>query len=388
MSIMPKINRQNRQKHVAILLETSNEYARGVLNGAKKFLRENTRWSVLLRLQERDNVDLTGLSNWEGDGIFARIESKEMADFVKMKNIPTVDLGAFRMLENVPRFEVNDRSFAKLAAEHLISKGFKYFGFCGNSKYIWSNRRYEAFNELTTSAGECFFFDIHAHKEQSLEERVAIEEWLKILPKPIGILACYDRIGLQLLEACRDAKIAVPESVAVLGIDNDELICEISTPALTSVIPNTIKTGYEAASLLDRMMNGEVITKYEYLHEPLGIQVRQSTDVFVTNDEVIAKALHFIRNNACSGISVSDVIATTPLSRRAFEKRFFKIARKTPHAEILEVKMNFVKRLLEETELSLEEIANRSGFAHPEYLSVAFKREISVTPSEYRKFSR
>jgi LacI family transcriptional regulator len=215
-----------------------------------------------------------------------------------------------------------------------------------------------------------------------------MKEWVKSLPKPIGIMAAYDRLGLQLLEACRDAGIPVPESVAVLGVDNDELICELSTPALTSIIPNTRQTGYEAAQTLDRMMNGEIISKLEHSYEPLGIQVRQSTDVLATNDEIIAGALHFIRNNACSGIGVNDVLATTPLSRRAFEKRFQKAIGKTPHAEILAAKLNFVKRLLKDTELSLEEIANRSGFTHPEYLSVAFKRETSVSPSEYRKFNK
>lgn len=377
--------RQNRQKEVAFLLEGSNKYARSILNGAQKYLSEQTNWSVFLRERDKDWLNLQDLLKWEGDGIFARIETKEMAEFIKKKQLPSVDLSAYRLLPDVPFFENNDRSIAKLGADHLISKGVKNFAFCGYSKYIWSRKREEAFREFVEKEGCYYFFDTMGYGRLGIDERIAMSNWVKGLPKPVGIMVCHDRLGLQLLEACRMAEIYVPESVAVLSVDNDDIICELCTPTLTSIILNANTIGYQATKFLDRLMNGEKITQYEHRFDPLGIKVRQSTDILATNDVVVTNALRIIKNNACHGIKVSDVLEAVPLSRRAFEKRFYKVVGRTPHEEILNVKMNLIKRLLTETELSLEEIANRSGYPHPEYMSVVFKREFSVTPSEYRK---
>jgi LacI family transcriptional regulator len=173
--------------------------------------------------------------------------------------------------------------------------------------------------------------------------------------------------------------------VAVLGVDDDHLVCELSKPTLSSVMPDTKRTGYEAASLLDRMMDGEQVnTDQPLITQPLGIRVRESTDTLAIEDEEVAKALQYIRRHATANIRVTDILRQVSLSRRALERRFKKWIGHTPHEEIQRVRINRIKQLLSETELSIHEIAERAGFEYHEYMAAAFKRETGVTPTEFR----
>jgi LacI family transcriptional regulator len=209
--------------------------------------------------------------------------------------------------------------------------------------------------------------------------------WIRKLPKPVGVMACYDLRGVQALEACRRAVIAVPEEVAVVGVDNDEVLCELSHPPLTSIIPNTHRTGHEAAALLDRLMGGARIEPgATHLIPPLGIATRQSSDVLAIEDPHVARALHYIRQHACEGIKVTDVLRALPQSRRILENKFIKLIGRTPHEEILRVRLDRVKQLLHGTRLSLAEIAGRTGFNHVEYLTVVFRNKVGLPPGKYR----
>lgn len=214
-----------------------------------------------------------------------------------------------------------------------------------------------------------------------------LSQWLQGLAKPVGIMACYDIKAQQILDVCRELDLAVPEQVAVIGADNDDLLCNLSDPPLTSVIPNSHRAGYEAARLLDRMMSGQEVQNDGVLVRPLGIHTRQSTDTLAIEDADIAAAVRFIRQHATEGIQVGDVLKAVPLSRRVLESRFRKILGRTPHEEIVRQRISRVQQLLSETELSLREIAERSGFEHPEYLSVCFKQATGQSPSQFRKAS-
>ena len=213
-------------------------------------------------------------------------------------------------------------------------------------------------------------------------------QWVEHLPRPIGIMACYDIKAQQLLDVCRELDVAVPEEIAVVGVDDDRLLCDLANPPLSSVIPNSHRTGYKAASLLDRMMAGKDVLQEAHLIEPLGIQIRQSSDTLAIDDPDVAAAVRFIREHATAGIDVSDVLQVVPLSRRTLESRFRRIVNRTPHQEIMRVRIERVKRLLSDTNYSLAEIAGRTGFEHVEYLSVAFKREVGQTPREFSRNAR
>jgi LacI family transcriptional regulator len=372
-----------RQPKVALLIEMSNAYARGVLQGVVRYIREHESWSFYLVEQSRGEDPPSWLSHWDGDGVIARIESKKIARVIAGCKLPTVDVSAARHLSALPWVETDDRAIAKLAADHFLERGFKNFAYCGARGFLWSRWRGEHFLELLKAAGyRCPIF--MPSGQQSDEQIAAIEKWLKRLPKPVGVFACYDVRGQQILDACRNAGLAVPDEVAVLGVDNDELLCELASPRLSSVTPDTHRTGYEAAALLARMMKGERPGAIELRIVPLGIECRQSTDVLAIDDRYVAQAVRFIREHACDPIQVEDVLRAVPLSRKALETRFKKLLNHTLHDEIVRVRIGRAKQLLADTDLTLTDIATRTGFEHAEYFSVAFKRETNSTPGTYR----
>jgi LacI family transcriptional regulator len=213
----------------------------------------------------------------------------------------------------------------------------------------------------------------------------AIEKWLRRLPKPVAVFACYDIRGRQVLEACRRAGIEVPDQVAVLGVDNDDLLCGLASPPLSSIIPDAAGAGRLAASLLERLMRQVRLEHEEWLLAPLGIVTRQSTNVLAIDDDLVVAAVRTIRDHACRGIKVADVVASLKTSRRVLEHRFVQRIGHTPHEEIARVQFRRVEQLLRETDLPLAMIAARCGFQHPEYMTVAFTRRYGLPPSRWRK---
>jgi LacI family transcriptional regulator len=220
------------------------------------------------------------------------------------------------------------------------------------------------------------------------DQRDSIRSWLQKLPKPAGIFACYDACAQQLLEICRYYGILVPEDVAVVGVDDDELLCELSSPPLSSVILNSRRTGYVAASLLHQMMNGIPVDRRKYAIASLGVRKRVSTDILAVEDALVAQAIAFIRDNSQHNLTVDDVVHSVPLSRRALETRFKNAVNRTPHQEITRVRANAIRELLYVSDMTLSELAEILSFEHPEYLSVFFKKETGMTPKQYRDEAR
>lgn len=382
--------RLNSAPKIALLIETSNAYARGLLRGIVAFIRERGTWSIHLSEHTRGDKAPSWLSSWNGAGIIARIENPAIAEALRPLKVPIVDVSAARLIPSLPWFETDDGAIAHLAAEHLLERGFRNFAYAGDNRFNWSKWREEHFvNSLRASGHSCAVFAGPGKGSRGDDEETnELAEWIRGLPKPVGVMACYDFRGQQVLNACRRIGVAVPDEVAVIGVDDDELLCELSNPPLSSVIPNTYRTGYEAAALLDEMIAGRRFKGEAHLIAPLGVATRQSTDVLAIHDRNIARALHYIRNHACNSINVQDVIKAVPQSRRLMEKRFVKFIGRTPHQEIIRVQLERVKQLLTQTDLSLDAIAERAGFAHVEYLSVAFKRETGMPPSKFRLLNR
>ena len=378
-----------KRLQVALLIETLNAYARGLLRGIHAYLRENQQWSVYLPEQGRGAAPPDWLKRWRGDGIIARIENLAIANAVRAKRLPTVDVSAWRFLPKLPCVETDNEAIAQLAFDHLRNCGFKNMAFCGDERFQWSRERREAFGRLAVEAG--FRIDIYppAHDGRVRpaswqEEEKQLAAWVRQLAKPCGAMACYDIRGWQLLEVCRSAGVAVPDEVAVVGVDNDDLLCNLSEPPLSSVIPDADRAGYQAATLLDRMMLTGQMADGLHLLKPTGMVIRQSSDVLAITDPNVSLAVRFIRDHAAEGIKVGDLLRAVPVSRRILEARFKKLLGHSPHDEILRVQLQRVKQLLEETDLPLKAIADRAGFKHVEYLSAVFKRQIGQPPGEYR----
>lgn len=384
------MSRTRRRKNVALLIESSNRYARELLHGIHSFVRERFSWSIQLTEQGRGQLPITWLENWSGDGIIARIETPEIAAAVRAKGIPTVNVSATQLMSECVSVISDSRVATQLAVEHLMERGLKHLAFCGDARFGWAETHSQNFREhVERTGGTCSVFPVALDDAQHVDrERSRLADWLRKLPKPVGLMACYDIRAQQLLDLCRELGLQVPEQVAVIGWHNDELLCELCDPPLSSVIPNARRAGYEAAVILDDLMAGRFIAPEARLIAPLGVATRQSTDVVAVNDPHVAAAVRFIREHACDGIAVSDVVKAAATSRTLLERSYKKSLGSTIHDGILNTRIDRVKQLLSETDLSLRIIAERTGFEHPEYLSVAFRKRTGVSAKDFRHEAR
>jgi LacI family transcriptional regulator len=232
--------------HVALLVETSNAYARGLLGGIRSYVTDRGGWSIYLAEHSRYETDFSWLENWQGDGLLARVESEETAAFIERIGLPTVDLSAGRLLPQLPGVETDDAEIAKMAVDHFTERGLTHLAFYGDERFQWSLERAEAFERHARQRGS----QAHVHSSRldgsRAVDRARLAEWLIALPKPVGVLACYDSAGQEVLEACALAGLAVPDVVAILGVDNDELIVNLTSPPLSSIEPDVAATGYLA----------------------------------------------------------------------------------------------------------------------------------------------
>ena len=374
--------------NVAVIVETSNSYARGILRGIHDYARTR-RWTLHLTEHGRHEIDESFAGDWKFDGIVARIETDRMARIIAAMAVPTVDVSAARLLPGIPWVETDDEAITGMALKHLRDCGLQNFAFFGDPFYNWSIWRQQAFERMLgpSDRGGVSIFNLPVRQEPRVRwwtQREAIRTWLDSLPKPVGVFACYDGCGQQLLEICRYYEIKVPDDVAIVGVDNDELLCEITTPSMSSIAPNAFRAGACAAQILDRMLHGEALSDAKHAIAPLGVRKRVSTDVLAVEDRHVAEAVAFIRGNAHRNIGVEDLLGAVPLSRRVLEARFRKALNRTPHQEIARVRTDAVRDLLLETDMSLSQISEALGIKHPEYLSVFFKKETGTTPREYR----
>lgn len=382
----PQPARLQQTPRVALLIETSNAYARGLLTGVEDYVLGHGPWSVYLGEQTRGDRPPDWLAKWDGDGIIARVENARIARVLEQVRAPVVDVSSFHFLPRTPTVTTDNPAISRLAVQHFTERGFRHFAYCGDARFAWSIARGEYFSlPLRGSGHGCSVYPQRKARIGSDAETDHIMQWLRRLPKPLAVFACYDARGQRVLEACRRASLAVPEEVAVLGVDNDELLCALSPPPLSSIILNARRTGWEAAALLAVRMRGGAVAQTTHFIPPLGVATRQSTDVLAVDDPPIARALHYIREHACEGLGVEDVLRHCPMARRTLESRLKVLLGRSPHEEIQRVQLNRVKELLTGTDLTLSEIAGRAGFRHTEYLSVVFKRELGTTPIAFRK---
>jgi len=382
----------SRAPHILLIIETSLAYGRGVLQGISRYVVAHRPWSMYLDQRELLAQPPAWLESWEGDGIICRSTTRELATHIRRMHIPIVDLCDVYDDLGLPRISTNHHAVGQMAAAHLLERGFRQFAFCGFSGHDWSLRRRDGFLDAMREAGcECALFESpwETTRDHSWEEQQqGIGDWLSQLPKPLGVLASNDLRGQQVLDACRREDLAVPEAVAVIGVDNDDLLCGLCAPPLSSVILNSQRVGYEAAAMLDRLMRETPDEPPHLSIEPLGVMTRQSTDVLAIDDPLVASAVKYIREHACQGIAVEDVLKHVPLSRSILEKRFRKFLKRSPQEEIRNVQLKRIKELLAKTDLSLEQIAHLAGYEHSEYMSVVFKREVGQTPGNFRRVAQ
>jgi LacI family transcriptional regulator len=374
--------------HVALIIETSVVYGREILKGISRYLEIHGRWSVFLDERELDAPPPEWLLDWSGDGVICRSTTPALAEGLRSRGFPVVDLNDRHGDLGLPRIASDMAAIGRSAADHLLRRGFSRLAYCGFEGEAWCDARLAGVAErgAPVSVLRTPWRGLREHAWQ--RERDLIGEWLRDLPRPLGVVACNDVRGHHVLDACRTLGLAVPEEVAVIGVDNAETFCALCDPPLTSVVPNAQRIGYEAADLLHRLMRGEPAPPGTLLVPPRGVATRQSTDSVAIEDAVVARAARFIRENAHRPIGVEDVLARTGVSRSTLERRFRAALDHSPHDEILRARLKRVKTLLKETDWTLARIAEASGFDHPEYMMVQFKRETGQTPSQWRSTDR
>ena len=379
------------KRSVALVIETSNEYARGLLRGILRYQQEHEKWTIDLPEQHRGADPPRWLRTYSGHGIIARIETKSIARAVRATQLPAVDVSSAREVPNIPWVETDDTKIAQLAVRHFLEKGFRHLAFCGEVSFNWSSWRRDAFVAEAKRAGiNALVFDVGDETTGTTwpHTRRRLMRWLVQLPEPCGLMAAYDSLARRLVDLCVQASRPIPESIAILGVDDDPLLCQLATPPLSSIIPDSEGAGYAAAEQLDAIMSGKKIQRLKTLLPPLGIATRQSTDTLAVDDQNVSKAAHYILAHACNGIQVGDVVEQTKLTRRTLETRFKKVLNKTPHELITITRLSKAERLLRETALTLDQIAGRCGLEYPEYLSVLFRKHRNMTPGEFRQQRR
>jgi LacI family transcriptional regulator len=376
-----------------LIIDTSGVYGRRILSGLTHYLRSHSPWSICLDPRRRLEASPPHwLTDWHGEGIICRSITPQFVRRLRKLKIPIINLNDSWADLELPSIRSDDDAIGRLAAEHLLERGFRCLAFCGFTGHDWSRKRREGLTAALGQRGKlCGEYESpwdgpHGHPRE--QEQDAMARWLRTLPRPLGVLACNDVRGQQVLDACQRVNLVVPEEVAVIGVDDDTLLCELCNPPLSSVVPNPERIGYEAAALLDHLMAGGRPAQQEQLVPPLGVLARQCTDAFAIADADIAAAARYIRDHACAGITVQDVLKRVPLSRTMLERGFRKYLGHSPQAQIRSMQLKRVKQLLAETDLPLERIAALSGFHYPEYLSVSFKRTTGQTPGGYRRQAR
>jgi LacI family transcriptional regulator len=381
--------KRRSRPHVCLIVETSLGSGREMLRGIAQYVREFGPWSIYHEPRSLSDAVPTWLKNWRGDGILVRLQNARITEAVLATGLPAVDLLGAAAHPRIPLVHVDDDALARLAAQHLLDRGFRHFGYCGLAETNWSGQRQRAFVREVAAAGcGCSVYELpdQVHTEQTWETaQEDLAQWIRSLPQPAGVMVCHDPIGQRVLEACRRANVAVPEEVAVIGVDDDKPICEVSDPPLSSVIPGFRQIGYEAARLLDQIMNNGPPPTSPVYFTPIGIAARQSTDILAVEDRDVADALRFIRQNAHEPIGVDDVVRHVSLSRSGLKRRFRGVLGRSIHDEIIRARIKRVREMLAETDLPVAMIAKQTGFRHREYMGVVFKSHMGQTPGQYRR---
>ncbi|WP_128545147.1 AraC family transcriptional regulator [Larkinella soli] len=377
---------------IILLIDFAEEYSKSLLKGITRYSREHGPWVFCrMPLYYRETIGIDGIlkwaQEWEADGIIGQLyNDRNIGKFVEA-GIPVIAQDFNERFTEIPNITGAHREAGAMAADYFLKKGFKNFAFYGFRDIVWSRERGEGFEQrIRGMSYPVHFFEHLTDRSSELwyYKPSALSQWLQSLPKPVAIMACDDRQGQHITEACRHSGIRIPEEVAVLGVDNDELICELSDPPLSSIVQNAEKGGYDAARLLDHMIRHGVHDFYDIIVNPLQVITRQSTDIYATHDDYIASTLKFIHQNVDRNLQVDEVVRQVPLSRRALEKRFQDITGYPIYKYIFNLRMEKFTRKLLETDQTVFEIALDMGLSDSKNIARQFRQAKGCTPIEYR----
>jgi LacI family transcriptional regulator len=385
---------------VAVILDAARPYDRLIIGGVAQFVREHAQWR--LYVEEDPLQKLPDLAHWHGHGIIANFDDRRVARAICGLDIPIVGVGGgygwHDPASGVPYIYTDNAAIGRLGAEHLLACGFEHLAFYGYPKTAtsgWSEERAEAFAAACRDAGRSctVFTGRHGTARRWEELQRDLTAWVGRLPKPVGLMACNDVRARHVLEACRTLGLRVPHDVAVLGVDNDEMICELTDPPLSSIDQAARRIGYEAAAVLDRLMaeapagrRGRRVAAAatRIVVPPIGVIARASTDTMATSDDAVVRTLQSLRDRPWRKPDVAALAADACVSRSTLEKRFKAIVGRTIHEEFVRLRLTGIRRLIADTDLPLKTIAARSGFPSVQYMTTFLHRHTGITPARLR----
>jgi len=368
----------DRGRSVAVCIDTRDGAGRNRLHGVAQYVRRHG-WRMLL-VRQGGPAAAREVARLAPDGIVAYIADRRLLAVARRLVIPLVDtaLGELAVALTV---SVDNAAIGRLAAEHLQQAGLRHFGYCGVAGRHASEERRTSFAAALADHALPSFAEPVGEGESGLEP---LMRWLKGLPKPVGLLVFDDKLGERVLTACRWARLAVPHQVAVLGIGDDELMCEVSLPTLSSVRLPTPRLGFEATRLLATAMARKQIRTPHLKLQPIDVVTRGSTDLVAVEDELVKAAVQFIRVQAGKLIGSEQVALAGNVSRRTLDRRFERALGRTVREELARVRMQTARRLLADAALTIAEISRNCGYGTPASFSRAFRQHSGRWPSEYR----
>jgi LacI family transcriptional regulator len=359
-------------------------YAREMLLGIQEYSQSHGSWQFYMGGIPFDRRSFSpfeeGLSSWKPDGMIVSIRSQEAIGVARNSGLPVVNVSSTAN-SGFPTVIPDNLAVGRMAAQHLMDRGLRNYAYSHSPQ--GGNLRVRGFvRELAKHGHKCMLR--YATYQDSESERRDISNWLLTLPKPVGIMSGLDDEARQLMWACQLLGLRIPEDVAVLGVGNQDHAGAIWKPGLSSIELGLNRVGYRAAELLDRLVHGKKAPNKPILIDPLGVVTRESTDLIATNDQEISQAVRMIRESAHRPLSVKEILAQIPISRRSFERRFFKVVGRSPRAEITRCHLELAKRLLRESPMPIPKVAESVGFSNRMAFSTFFRRETGLTPSEFR----
>ena len=378
---MPKVHR------ITLLVEPSTSYGRDILRGIARYARTRANWLFEFE-HAASSHEVLQYGVPDTDGVILRNVKPETAAKLKKRGLAVVHVGAERKTDEFPGVTVDDPSVGRAAARYFIHRGYRRFAACGFPERLFSSARIAAYVAALSGEG----LACEEHREPlgvwagtPVPERTArLVPWLKTLQGPTALFCCNDEMGRHVAEACRLANVRVPEDVAVLGVDNDEVLCELSNPPLSSVELGAERIGYQAAALLARRLAGKAVPASVRCVAPVGVVTRRSTEHQPIEDPLVSAAVRFIWEHAAEGLDVGELVRAMKVSRRWLELRFQHVLGSSPAAQIREVQIERARKLLAETDLLMPAVASNSGFGDAKLLIAVFRREVGMTPTEYR----
>jgi LacI family transcriptional regulator len=376
---------------ILLLTDFSSEYSRNILKGVVKYSKEQEGWALqrmplYYRMVYGEKGVLDWAKRWNADAIIALLNDVNVG-LLNDLHIPVIVQNYRDRNRHVSNLTGNYFGTGVMAARFFINKGYRHFAYYGFKGSVWSRERVEGYSdEIKKHNYPVYIFeDMPQDKEEWSYNLTEVSHWLEQLPKPVALFACDDQFALRISETCNIYNIKVPDDIAILGVDNDELLCNISNPPLSSITIDAVNGGYQAGKLLHQLINKEIPEPVNIVVEPLTIENRGSTDKYAVSDKHIRHILSYIDKNYADPISVNDLVKQVPLSRRVLEKKFKAETGDTLYQYIQNCRINAFKRLLLTSGDSLFDIAFQTGFDNYKNVSRVFKKYNSLSPAEYRR---